>query len=77
MIVSIGKKLIEPWRGDSGGCVSQSTPTQMSDTQQHKDPRKTYPTNSASEDDSSSEYQPDDEPTLLNPKAANEENQPP
>ena len=56
---------------------SQSTPTQMSDTQQCKDPRETHPTNSASEDDSSSEYQPDDEPTLLNLKAADEENQPP
>ena len=48
----------------------------MPDIQQHKDPREIYPTNSASEDDSSSEYQPDDEPTLLNPKAADEENQP-
>ena len=49
----------------------------MPDTQQRKDPRKTYPTNSASEDDSSSEYQTDDELTLLNPKVADEENQPP
>ena len=40
-------------------------------------PPETYPTNSTSEDDSSSEYQPDDEPTFLNPKAANEENQSP
>ena len=36
----------------------------------HKDPRETPPTNPASEDDSSSECQPDDEPTSLNPKAA-------
>ena len=35
---------------------------------QPKDRRETYPTDSASEGDSSSEYQPDDEPTLLNPK---------
>ena len=33
--------------------------------------------NAVSEDDSSSEYQPDNAPTLLNPKAADEENQPP
>ena len=36
---------------------------------------ETYPINSVSEDDSSSEYQSDNEPTLLNPKAASEENQ--
>ena len=52
---------IEPWRGDPGWLrQSQSTPIQMPgmpDTQQHKYPRETHLTNSASEDDSSSATQ--------------------
>ena len=57
--------------------AAASAPTRISDTQLRIDPRETYLTDSASEDNSSSEYQPDDEPTLLNPKTADEENQPP
>ena len=50
--ISVHWRDIEPRRGNSAGWLrqSQSTPTRMSDTQQHKDPRETYPINSASED---------------------------
>ena len=40
-------------------------------------PHETYSTNSASEDDPSSEYQPDNKLTVFNPKAADDENHPP
>ena len=79
MTVSIGE-ILSPGEEVRVAASISDTPTQMPempDTQQRKDPSEIYPTNSASEDDSSSEYQPDDEPTLLNPKAVDEENQPP